>query len=109
VFTPHNVALVRQLARDGKSSKEIANVIGSTPASIKTKCYMLGIPLGRKRPDGTYAIRGMKLVGYVSRAAKQKFSERATVMGISDAMLVMTMLLEAIADGATLFDAVLDQ
>jgi hypothetical protein len=47
IFTPGAVQIVRRLAGEGKSAAEIANVIGSTPASVRVRCCQLGIKLAQ--------------------------------------------------------------
>lgn len=48
VFTPGAVELIRESARQGKSAVEIADVIGSTAASVRVKCCQLKIKLSRR-------------------------------------------------------------
>jgi hypothetical protein len=52
VFTPKAVKIIRGLADQGRSASEIANVIGSTPASVRVRCCQLKIKLFRRgRPS----------------------------------------------------------
>ena len=52
VFTPRAVKIIRGLADQGKSASEIADVIGSTPASVRVRCCQLKIKLPRRgRPS----------------------------------------------------------
>ena len=50
IFTPTAVEIIRGLARQGRSAPEIADAIGSTPASVRAKCSLLKIRLRRGRP-----------------------------------------------------------
>ena len=49
VFTPTAVEIIRSLADQGRSASEIADVLGSTPGSVRVKCCQFKIKLGRKR------------------------------------------------------------
>ena len=52
-FTPAAVEIVRRLAVDGKSASEIADVIGSTAASVRVRCCQLKIKLAHGACVGT--------------------------------------------------------
>jgi hypothetical protein len=47
VFTPPNIERMRAMAAEGRTAFEIAQAIGSTPASVRVKCCALKISLGR--------------------------------------------------------------
>ena len=44
-FTPAAIEIVRRLAAEGKSAADIADVIGSTAASVRVRCCQLRVRL----------------------------------------------------------------
>jgi hypothetical protein len=48
VFTPAAITIIRELAAEGKTAAEIAEVVDSTPASVRVKCCQLKIQLSRR-------------------------------------------------------------
>jgi hypothetical protein len=50
IFTPSAINTIRRLAAQGRSASEIAEVIGSTSASVRVKCCQLKIALRRRHP-----------------------------------------------------------
>jgi hypothetical protein len=48
IFTPSAINTIRRLAAQGKSASEIAEVIGSTSASVRVRCCQLKIALRRR-------------------------------------------------------------
>ena len=111
VFTPKNVNLIRGLADRGRSASEIAEVIGSTPASVRVRCCQLKIKLIRRgRPprlgrklDGP---RERKMVVYTRPEVYEALNRRASHMRKSPVELA-ALLLEAIVR-SDIYDAVLD-
>jgi hypothetical protein len=53
IFTPHALTVVRHMAERGSSSAEIANVIGSTAASVRVVCshHKIKLRRGRRYPE----------------------------------------------------------
>ena len=49
IFSPDNLLRIRQMAEKGSSSIEIAQCIGSTPASVRVKCCEHKIKIRRGR------------------------------------------------------------
>ena len=49
IFTPSAINTIRKLAAQGESASQIAEVIGSTSASVRVKCCQLRIKLRRRR------------------------------------------------------------
>src|SRR5215469_16924419 len=45
IFTPDNLRRIRQMAAEGSSSFEIAESIGSTPASVRVMCCQHNSPI----------------------------------------------------------------
>jgi hypothetical protein len=88
VFTPSAINTIRGLAGQGKSASEIAEVIGSTTASVQVKCSQLKIKLrgqgqrGAPRrvftPSAINTIRGLACQG-------KSASEIAEVIGSTTA------------------------
>jgi hypothetical protein len=75
IFTPSAISTIRRLAAQGKSASQIADVIGSTSASVRVKCCQLKIKLRSRQPrqnsgqslvvclhDADYAARSVKLM-----------------------------------------------
>jgi hypothetical protein len=111
VFTPTAIELIRELFAQGKSASEIADVIGSTPASVRARCCQLKIKIpGRGRPGllrtQPHHIGEPKLVVHMPPAAYAALKQKAAHMQKSADKLA-GMLLEAII-GADLYEAVLD-
>jgi hypothetical protein len=111
VFTPAAVKAVRELASQGKSASDIADAIGSTPASVRVKCCQLKIQLSRRGrpslvPNLSRHNEG-KLVVYMRPDNYDALKRRAAQMHKSPVELA-GMLLEAIAS-ANIFEAVLDE
>jgi hypothetical protein len=73
VFTPSAIDTIRRLAAQGKSASEIAEVIGSTGASVRVKCCQLKIAL-RRRPR---QISGQSVVVYLHAADYAALRRRA--------------------------------
>jgi hypothetical protein len=110
VFTPAAVKVVRELASQGKSARDIAGAIGSTAASVRVKCCQLKIQLSRRgRPSLVPSLsphNEHKLVVYLRPDNYIALQRKATQMSKSPVQLA-GMLLEAIASG-NIFEAVLD-
>jgi len=121
IFTSENLALMRQMAAQGCSAREIAHAIGSTPSSVRVKCSYQKIRLrrGRRRaPEllpavqtidcvrqpGDYARRS--LVSYLPPSVFAEFNRKANELNLSASTLA-SMLLNVIAT-SDLYKAVLD-
>ena len=112
VFTSTAIQIIRGFAGQGKSASEIADAIGSTPASVRVKCCQLKIKLARRGrpslqrkrplpvPDQKLFVVSIGPGAYATlkRMAAHKKKATAEFAG---------MLLEAIVS-ADLYDAVLD-
>jgi hypothetical protein len=108
IFTPAAVKIVRELAAQGKSSSEIADVIGSTPPSVRVKCCQLKIQLRRSgRPSPSLEPTRGKLAIYLRPAEYIALQRKAAHMQ-KPAGELAEMLLEAIVS-SNLYDAVLDE
>lgn len=106
VFTPAIIDQVRRLASEGRSSLEIAAVIGSTPASVRVKCSELQIKLKRRVDDETAEVRRERLTVYLHKEGYVAFNRTAARLKESPVALA-ERLLAAIVDG-NLYAAVLD-
>jgi DNA-binding CsgD family transcriptional regulator len=102
VFTPSAINTIR-MAGQGKSASEIAEVIGSTAASVRVNCSHLKIKLRRQRQRGD---GGQELVIYL-RDADYVALERKAVHMKKSAVELSGELLEAIIR-SDIFEAVLD-
>jgi hypothetical protein len=110
VFTPTAIAILRRLADEGRSAAEIAEAIGSTPASVRVKCCHLKVRLrpGRSissRPK-TYQAQAQTLLVNMDQATYLNFRQKAAQMRISASKLAR-MLLDAIV-ASNIYEAVLD-
>ena len=103
VFTPSAINTIRRLVGQGKSALEIAEVIGSTAASVRVNCSHLKIKLRRQRQRGD---GGQELVIYL-RDADYVALERKAVHMKKSAVELSGELLEAIIR-SDIFEAVLD-
>jgi ubiquitin len=112
VFTTRAVKIIRGLADQGRSASEIADVIGSTPASVRVRCCQLKIKLprrGRASRSGSRPrdMQERKVAVYVCSDVYAALNAKAAHMQKSPDELA-GMLLEAIA-ASDIYDAVLDQ
>ena len=106
VFTPSAINTIRELAGQGKSASEIAEVIGSTTGSVRVKCSQLKIKLRRQgRPGPKRQITG-QIVICLSDADYAALKRKAADMQKS-AVKLSGELLEAIIS-SNIYEAVLD-
>jgi hypothetical protein len=120
IFTTENLALMRQMAAQGCSAREIAHAIGSTPSSVRVKCSYQKIRLkrGRRRPNellpplrsdcarqpGDYVRHSV--VSYLPASVFTEFNRKANEMNLSTSALASALLnMVATSD---LYKAVLD-
>ena len=107
VFTPSAINTIRELAGQGKSASEIAEVIGSTTGSVQVKCSQLKIKLRRQGQQGHIRqIAGQRLVICLSDAVYAALKRKAADMQKS-AVQLSCELLEAIIS-SDIYEAVLD-
>jgi len=107
IFTPAAVKIVRELAAQGKSSSEIADVIGSTPPSVRVKCCQLKIQLRRSgRPSLSLVPTMGKLAIYMRPTEYAALQRKAAHMQKTTGELAEMLLAEVV--GSNLYDAVLD-
>ena len=103
-FTPDNILRVQQIAAAGRSSIEIAKLMGSTPASVKNVCCRHKIKLPRKRRSVENTLS--KLVAHLPASLSTEFHRKAEHLQISASVLA-SRLLEAIVV-SNIYEAVLD-
>jgi hypothetical protein len=103
IFTPSAISTVRRLAAQGKSASQIAEVIGSTSASVRVKCCHLKIKLRRRTAR---QISGQTLVVYLHDADYAALKRKATEMQKSTAELSSELLKAVIR--SDIYGAVLD-
>jgi hypothetical protein len=105
VFTPSAIDTIRELAAGGKSASEIAEVIGSTTASVRVKCCHLKIKL-RRRGRRTIESGRLGVVIYLEAADYAALKRKAAEMQKS-ACELSGKLLTAIVR-SDIYEAVLD-
>jgi len=104
IFTPDNLLRIRHMAGEGSSAIEIANSIGSTPASVKNICCRYKIKIRRRgRSVGNVLSR---LVAHLPASLSIEFHRKAEDLHISASALA-SRLLAAIVD-SNIYEAVLD-
>ena len=116
IFTPHNLALVRNMAERGNSSEEIARAIGSTAASVRVVCSHHKIRLKRGRPhpgrskgqngNRAGAMADHTIVAHMPAALYTEFHRKAEHLRLPVSVLAGN-LLAAIA-ASNIYEAVLD-
>jgi hypothetical protein len=121
IFTSENLALMRQMAAQGLSAREIAHAIGSTPSSVRVKCSYQKIRLRRgrgrspkSRPPLQSSDHGRhsgeyprSIVSYLPESICAEFTRKANELNLSASALA-SMLLSAVAT-SDLYKAVLDE
>jgi hypothetical protein len=103
IFTPSAINTIRSLAGQGKSASQIADVIGSTSASVRVKCCQLKIKLRRRH---TRQIRGQSFVVYLHDADYAKLKHKAADIHKSAGELAGELLKAIIR--SDIYEAVLD-
>jgi hypothetical protein len=113
VFTTQNLTLLRQMAAQGYSAREIAEVIGSTPSSVRAKCSEQKIRLKRGRGRGRSQQLHAELLGeqvpivaYLSGPAYAHLVQKAKELHQSPSVFV-SKLLSAVVAG-DLFESILE-
>jgi hypothetical protein len=114
VFTPENLIVVREMAARGCSARKIAEVIGSTPSSVRVKCSQQKIKLKRGRGPGRPSNghfggpedSRVRVVAYLPEQIYALLVQRALELRKPPSLLA-SMLLSAIAT-SELYRAVLD-
>ena len=111
-FTPAAIEIVRRLAADGKSASEIADVIGSTAASVRVRCCQLKIRLVGGACTDTPDIRQRpfqkkNLTIGMREEVYAELEQAAARMQKSTAELARTLLEAIVSDG--IYAAVLDE
>jgi hypothetical protein len=109
VFTPSAINTIRELAGQGKSASEIAEVIGSTTGSVRVNCSHLKIKIKPRRQgqQGRIGqIAGHRVIICLSDPVYAALERKAADMQKSVVEL-SGELLEAIISG-DIYEAVLD-
>jgi hypothetical protein len=102
IFTADNLLRIRQMVAEGSSSFEIAESIGSTPASVRVMCCQHKIKIGRSRRAGTPS----PLLARLPASLSIEFHRKAEHLQIPASDLA-SRLLAAIVD-SDIYEAVLD-
>jgi hypothetical protein len=111
VFTPAAIETIRELAAQKKPAAEIADVIGSTPGSVRVKCCLLKIQLRRSGqlslgPSWPAHFGEKKLVLCLRPATYTAFKRKAADMQKPTDELAGRLLAEIIK--SNIYEAVLD-
>jgi hypothetical protein len=102
IFTADTLLRIRQMAAEGSSSFEIAESIGSTPASVRVMCCQHKIKIG----CGRRAQTPLPLVAHLPGTLSAEFCRKAEELQIPASVLA-TKLLSAIVI-SNIYEAVLD-
>lgn len=108
IFTPTAVEIIRDLASQGRSATEIADVLGSTPGSVRVKCCQFKIKLQRNRHrlTGDCDPPIHRLVTHINPSIYRNLQQRARLKQKTVAELA-EMLIEAVVS-SDIYAAVLD-
>jgi hypothetical protein len=113
VFTPAAIKIIRDFAAQERSAVEIAEVIGSTAASVRVKCSQIKIRLSRRGRRGPTLVPTLpdqlerkKLVNYMDPAHYAALKQQSDHMQ-KPAGELAGMLLQAVVS-SDIYKAVLD-
>ena len=106
-FTPQVILRMRAMAGAGDSAAVIAREIGSTAASVRVKCSLLGIKLARGNAIGRRVLEAGILQIKMSEADFEVLQRIATERSTFPAVLVRNILSTVLHDD--LVRAVLDE
>jgi hypothetical protein len=112
VFTPQNIARMREMAENGSSALEIAHTVGSTPGSVRVVCSHHNIRLKRSRRASGIGLplgRSPSIHDVVARMPASLYAEfhrKAEYLRISPSALASNLL--AAITTSNIFEAVLD-
>lgn len=111
VFTPTAVEIIRELADQGKSAVEIANVIGSTPGSVRVRCSQLKVrllrPRARIRRSQPLPMLKRSLVVHLTPPVYAALKRKAHNMQKSTVELAASLLAAIVR--SNIYEAVLDE
>src|SRR5215472_2605171 len=99
IFTQNNLLTIRRMAEEGRSATEIAESIGSTPASVRNVCSHHKIKIGRGQEHA--------IVVRMDGTLSAEFRRKAEELQIPTSVLA-TRLLSAIVI-SNIYEAVIDQ
>ena len=102
VFTPDNLLHLRQMAAEGRSAIEIAEFIGSTPASVRVVCCHNKIKLGRPRRRSMSS----HVLAVLPESLAIEFHRKAEDLKISGSVLARRLLAAIVV--SNIYEAVLD-
>jgi hypothetical protein len=113
IFTPHNIGRMRQMAESGSSARDIAQAIGSTPASVRVLCSRHKIPL-KPRPGASAVtlppVRAPSIhdiVAHLPAPLYAEFHRKAERLQLSPSTLASNLLVAITV--SNIFEAVLDE
>jgi hypothetical protein len=111
VFTPQNIARMREMAENGSSALEIAHTVGSTPGSVRVVCSHHNIRLKRRRRASGIGLALLRspihdVVARMPASLYAEFHRKAEHLRISPSALASNLL--AAITTSNIFEAVLD-
>ncbi len=112
IFTPQNIARMREMAENGCSAAAIAQAIGSTPASVRVLCSHHKIRIKRRqRANGVVVPRVRSpsihdIVAHMPAPLYAEFHRKAERLQMSPSALASNLL--AAITISNIFEAVLD-
>jgi hypothetical protein len=114
IFTPQNIARMREMAENGSSAFEIAQTVGSTPGSVRVVCshHSIRLKRGRRQRARAIALPLMHspsihdVVARVPASLYAQFHRKAEHLKLSPSALASHLLAAIII--SNIFEAVLD-
>ena len=112
VFTPQNIARMREMAENGSSALEIAQTIGSTPGSVRVVCSHHNIRLKRGRRTRAISLPLVRspsihdVVAHMPASLYAEFHRKAGHLKMSPSALASNLLVAITT--SNIFEAVLD-
>jgi hypothetical protein len=112
VFTPQNIARIREMAEHGSSAIEIAHAIGSTPGSVRVLCSHHKIRIRRRHSANVIRLSPVRgpsvhdVVAHMPAPLYVEFHRKAEHLQMSPSTLASNLL--AAITISNIFEAVLD-
>jgi hypothetical protein len=102
IFTPNNIRRIQRMAEEGCSAIEIAQSIGSTPASVRVMCCRNKIKIFRRRRSIANG-----LVVHLPASVSSEFYRKAELLQIPASALAAKLLSAIVV--SNIYEAVLDE
>jgi hypothetical protein len=113
IFTPQNIARMREMAENGSSAFEIAQAVGSTAGSVRVVCSRHKIRLRRGRSASRISARLVcaqsvhDVVAHIPAPLYAEFHRKAEHLRMSPSVLASNLLIAITL--SNIFEAVLDE